>query len=530
MSSSSLQWLSLIATIWLQTFNGANTDFPVYSSELKDLKRISQVGINFLAFASDAGKLFGWLSGLAAMHLPLWLVAIVGAALGLLGYGLQFLFLEKPHFSYPHIFLLTALAGNGICWINTACYLICIKNFASHSRIAVGLSTSYVGLSAKVYTVLAGAIFYRKKSLRKAKEYLLLNAAFPLLAAAIVAPFLRLISSKNNVTRFDIGFVVMFVITFATGVSAIVGSIGSTSRGIFTREYALSLGLLLASPLVVPLAMKLREVMEETWWSKKENRVHDLTVADDVEVGEGEDLQDQAKNDMAEEEEEEKESEEEVGGLLILRKVDFWLYFFSYLFSATLGLVFLNNLGQIAESRGLEREETSTLVSLSSSFGFFGRLLPFLLDYYSSKRKLMISRPASMATLMAPMAGAFFVLLNPSRLCLYISTAIIGAFTGAITSIAVSATTELFGTKHFSVNHNIVVTNIPLGSFVFGYLAALLYQRGVEEGSHVCRGAACYGKTFIVWGATCSLGCILCTALYMRTRTPKPCRSRSEQT
>jgi hypothetical protein len=74
---------------------------------------------------------------------------------------------------------------------------------------------------------------------------------------------------------------------------------------------------------------------------------------------------------------------EEVGGLRLLRRFDFWLYFFSYMFSGTLGLVFLNNLGQIAESR--ELGDPSTLVSLSSSFGFFGRLLPAFLDYYTAK-------------------------------------------------------------------------------------------------------------------------------------------------
>ncbi|XP_042381759.1 protein NUCLEAR FUSION DEFECTIVE 4-like isoform X1 [Zingiber officinale] len=508
-SSSSLQWLSLVATIWLQIFNGPNTDFPVYSSELKDLKSISQVGINFLAFASDAGKLFGWFSGLAAIYLPPWSVAATGAALGLLGYGLQFLLLDHPKFSYAHIFALTAVAGNGICWINTACYLVCIKNFAADSRrVAVGLSTSYVGLSAKVFTVMTGAIFYRK-SHHKAKHYLLLNSIAPVLVSLIVAPFMRFILPCKSVSNLSLGFIAMFTITLATGISAIIGTIGSTSQGFFAREYPLSLGILLASPLVVPVAMKFKHAMEETLRNEKENRIHDL---DDAETGEIiEDLQ-------VKEEDDDKEESEGVGGVQILRKVDFWLYFSSYLFSATLGLVFLNNLGQIAESRGLPREETSTLVSLSSSFGFFGRLFPFLIDYYSSKRRYVISRPASMATLMAPMAVAFFVLANPTRLSLYMSTAVIGAFTGAITSIAVSATTELFGTKHFSINHNIVVANIPLGSFVFGYLAALLYQRGSEEGSRSCRGAACYGKTFLIWGTTCSLGSLLCTILYVRTR------------
>ncbi|WOK96698.1 protein NUCLEAR FUSION DEFECTIVE 4-like [Canna indica] len=512
-SSSSLQWMSLIGTIWLQTANGGNTDFPVYSSELKDLKKISQVGINFLAFASDAGKLFGWFSGVAAAYLPLWLVAAVGAAFVLVGYGLQFLLLDKPYFAYAHILLLTALAGNGICWINTACYLICIKNFASSAdtRIAVGLSTSYVGLSAKIYTALASAVFDKKRK-HTAKQYLLLNSLVPVLVAVVVSPFLRPIPSRR-ITRPSRGFIAMFAITSATGVCAVIGTIdgSASSRG---KLLMIILGLLLASPLVIPLAVRFREAMAEVTRNKKENRVHDLMVADDVEAGGDGDVEVDKLDDVVED-----SQSEDVGGLQMLKKVAFWLYFFSYLFSATLGMVFLNNLGQIAESRGLRVDETSTLVSLSSSFGFFGRLLPFLLDYYSSKKKCMISRAASMATLMAPMAGSFFLLLDGRRLSLYMSTAIVGAFTGAITSIAVSATRELFGTKHFSVNHNIVITNIPIGSIVFGYLAALVYQRGVQQGSAPkCIGNGCYQKTFVVWAITCSFGSLLCTLLYLRTR------------
>ena len=77
---------------------------------------------------------------------------------------------------------------------------------------------------------------------------------------------------------------------------------------------------------------------------------------------------------------------------------------------------------------------------------------------------------------MAPTAGAFFLLLNKTDIALYISTAVIGVSTGAITSTAISTTTELFGTNNFSVNHNVVVANIPIGSFLFGYSAALIYR------------------------------------------------------
>ncbi|OEL35079.1 Protein NUCLEAR FUSION DEFECTIVE 4 [Dichanthelium oligosanthes] len=512
-SPSSAHWLSLVGSIWLQTINGPNADFPVYSSQLKDLKHISQVQLNFLAFASDAGKLFGWFSGVAALYLPLWLVAFVGAAFGLVGYGVQYLFLDSAGLQYWHLFLLTSLAGNGICWINTVCYLLCIRNFGSSSRVAVSLAASYLGLSAKVYTSLADSIPGLADS--KAKAYLLLNAVVPMLVTVVVAPSLRVVDLTTGGST-DAAFLVMFAITLATGACAVVGSIGSTSNGLSSREHMVSLGVLLATPILIPLALRIRESLNKIRETKRENRIHDLgtdaidaierVVAIDIA-----DVESKEGDDSAAE-----KPREEVGGLRLLRKLDFWLYFFSYMFSGTLGLVFLNNLGQIAESRRLA--QTSTLVSLSSSFGFFGRLLPSFLDYYSAKSGYSISRTGSMASLMAPMAGAFFLLLKPSDLFLYLSTAVIGTCTGAITSVAVSATRELFGTENFGVNHNVVVTNIPVGSLCFGYFAAYLYQRGAR-GSHRCIGAACYQQTFVAWGAACAVGTLLCAALYARSRS-----------
>ena len=380
-SPSSAHWLSLVGSIWLQTINGPNADFPVYSSQLKDLKHISQVQLNFLAFASDAGKLFGWFSGVAALYLPLWLVAFVGAAFGLVGYGIQYLFLDSAGLRYWHLFLLTSLAGNGICWINTVCYLLCIRNFGTSSRVAVSLATSYLGLSAKVYTSLADSIPGLANS--KAKAYLLLNAVVPMLVTVVVAPSLRVVDLTGAAST-DAAFLVMFAITLATGACAVVGSIGSTSNGLSSREHMVSLSVLLATPILIPLALRIRESLNRIRETKRENRIHDLGADDAIAVERvvAIDIADAGSKEEEASSAAEK-PREEVGGLRLLRKLDFWLYFFSYMFSGTLGLVFLNNLGQIAESRRLA--QTSTLVSLSSSFGFFGRLLPSFLDYYSAK-------------------------------------------------------------------------------------------------------------------------------------------------
>ena len=71
---------------------------------------------------------------------------------------------------------------------------------------------------------------------------------------------------------------------------------------------------------------------------------------------------------------------EEHPAKVLVRRLDFWLYYVAYFCGGTIGLVYSNNLGQIAQSLGLS-SSTSTLVTLYSSFSFFGRLLSAGPDY-----------------------------------------------------------------------------------------------------------------------------------------------------
>jgi hypothetical protein len=189
-----------------------------------------------------------------------------------------------------------------------------------------------------------------------------------------VTPSLRLLDLKSEMvsTTDDTAFIVMFAITIATGVCAVAGISGLSSR--------VSLGVLLVVPVLIPVALRIRKSMNKIREARtRENRTQQLGSDDAAVVIEVMDIETEEEETIVAAE----KPQEEVGGLQLLTKPDFWLYYFSYMFSGTLGLVFLNNLGQIAESRGLE--QTSTLVSLSSSFGFFGRLLPSFMDYYSAK-------------------------------------------------------------------------------------------------------------------------------------------------
>lgn len=72
--------------------------------------------------------------------------------------------------------------------------------------------------------------------------------------------------------------------------------------------------------------------------------------------------------------------EEEHDMKRLLFRIDFWLYYFAYFCGGTIGLVYSNNLGQIAQSLGLA-STTSTLITLYSSFSFFGRLLSAVPDF-----------------------------------------------------------------------------------------------------------------------------------------------------
>ncbi|KAK4419855.1 protein NUCLEAR FUSION defective [Sesamum alatum] len=484
-----LQWLSLVATMWLQSINGSNSNFPAYSSELKRILSISQLQLNNLASASDAGKLLGWISGIAAAHFPLWLVLLIGSILGLVGYGIQFLFLANrvSSLSYWHIFLLTVLAGNSICWINTVCYIIAIRNFPLDRQIAVSLSTSYVGLSAKLYTNIVDVVAPPSATAR-AKVFLLLNSVLPLIVCTVAAPLARSVNvgKSRKLTR---GFSTMFVITIVSGLFAVITSLGSVGSRFLPQYVVLAdMIVVLFLPLVVPLVERIRERLQQ----KCLIGVHDEGFST---IENGEKSSDIQTDVVA----------EEIGAKLMVRRVEFWLYFFVYLFGATLGLVYLNNLGQIAESRGCSG--TSSLVSLSSAFSFFGRLLPSLLDYFFPKNNRVCSRAGTMGATMAPMCGAFFLLLNMHDVSLYASTAVIGICTGAITSISVSTTIELFGTKNFGVNHNVLVSNIPRGSFLFGDFAAVLYNRGRNvsgEGNCIVMVEGCEITPILLQGFFCS--------------------------
>lgn len=121
----------------------------------------------------------------------------------------------------------------------------------------------------------------------------------------------------------------------------------------------------------------------------------------------------------------------------------------------------------------------------------------------------------------------YLLVLSGSNAALILATALIALSSGFVFSTAVSITSELFGPNSAGVNHNILITSIPLGSLLYGLLAALLYETNLgktnhstlSNGSKVCMGRKCYTETFMLWGCISMFGLVASVLLYLRTRT-----------
>ncbi|KAJ9537357.1 hypothetical protein OSB04_030090 [Centaurea solstitialis] len=218
---------------------------------------------------------------------------------------------------------------------------------------------------------------------------------------------------------------------------------------------------------------------------------------------------------------------------MLVNRCDFWLYFVAYFCGGTIGLVYSNNLGQISQSHGYV-SETATLVTIYSTCSFFGRLIsagPDLVGcFYPSQmytKKYTSTRTGWLALSLVPMPIAFLLLvLSDTESALSTATGLIGISSGFVFSAAVSITSELFGSKSSGINHNILITNIPLGSLLYGVLGAVIYDNQIKMsteavvvgGSKVCMGRNCYNETFRWWGCISFFGLASSFLLFLRTK------------
>ncbi|KAH9305953.1 hypothetical protein KI387_010357, partial [Taxus chinensis] len=439
------RWICFIAAVWLQSISGTNFVFSNYSSDLKNVLDINQIKLNSLAVASDLGKIMGWVSGVACMILPTWAVLAIAVTLGVVGYGVQWLMLAHiiHPLAYWQVYILCFLAGNSICWLNTVSFRAAIENFPSNRGIASGLTTSYSGLSAVIYTGISSLVNKGHPS-----SYLLLNCIVPTIVALVCAIVLHVFQSKktNEEDKSDKRNMICFTgIAIATALYCIlIEFLPHINHGPSDGIYMSVLFILMIFPLYIPLKLALsntntkkvtnfnlspRASPQSCIMENKQQKIRAVQSSNIHDASEksfdiSEETQHSCRTLDIEPERQHHALQksapalgQEHGILQLLSSIDFWLYYFVYFCGGTVGLVYINNLGQILQSLGYPK--TPVLVSLVSSFGFFGRIASGFPDYIQQLRVMKhwraLPRPAWIGIWMVPLTVSFLTLalLNP---------------------------------------------------------------------------------------------------------------------
>lgn len=284
------------------------------------------------------------------------------------------------------VFLLCLLAGCSICWFNTVCYVLCIKNFPANRPLALSLSLSFNGVSAVLYNLIMNSINPSDDRL-----YFLLNAIVPFITSLLVLfPIARQhildVLPSKAIHSETIIFLYLIALAVVTGIYLLL--LNSMWLNVSIARILLAGAMLLfVIPLITPGILYARE-----WTSWTIHLIFNLMNSDDLDVIESSWKMETPRIDdiLYSNSYNSKEKGgswnnvlfkgnlvmlgEEHSARFIIHQQDFWLYYIVYFCGGTIGPVYNNNLGQISESLGYNTE-FNTLVSLYSGYSFFGRLL-----------------------------------------------------------------------------------------------------------------------------------------------------------
>ncbi|XVF15922.1 hypothetical protein REPUB_Repub09cG0198300 [Reevesia pubescens] len=513
-SSSAGKWLGLVTAIWVQAICGNNYTFANYSDALKSLMALTQLQLNNLSVAKDVGKAFGLVSGFASDCLPTSVLLIIGSLEGLLGYGVQWLVVSQRIRPLPYwqmcIFL--CLGGNSTTWMNTAVLVTCMRSFPKNRGPVSGILKGYVGLSTAIFTDICTALFSSDPS-----TFLFILAVVPAVVCITAVFFLhetppasRPSELQQETQYFHIFNGIAIILAVYLLAFDITGSHGQCLSLIF----AVGLLILLATPLGVPLYSILSKPRSNSDIEQpikepllvKQSKKPETTATAGIKL---EDLE--RKRPLI---------GEDHTIIEMIRTFDFWILFVSFLCGVGTGMCVMNNMGQMGLALGYS--DVSIFVSLTSIWGFFGRIASGLLsEYYIWK--FGTPRPLWNAASQVVMAIGYMIMAFALPGSLYIGSILVGLCYGVRLTITVPVASELFGLKYYGLLYNILILNLPLGSFLFsGLLAGYLYDAQASangDGGNTCIGAHCYCLVFVIMAITCVLGLGLDVLLGIRTRT-----------
>lgn len=270
------------------------------------------------------------------------------------------------------------MGGNSTTWMNTAVLVTCIRNFRRNRGPVSGILKGYVGLSTAIFTNLCSALFADDPA-----SFLLMLALIPFAVCLTGVFFLREVPvAKTTTAAEDSEEVRYFGVCNAVAVVLAVyllayGFVPNPST-LVSRVFVAVMLVLLASPLGIPVysyfkgrrSAPARDIEGSRLGEpllrgggEKESEV--MPTAAEVAAAVGEEAVVVVKRQPA--------IGEEHTILEVLKSLDFWILFVSFLCGVGTGLAVMNNMGQIGLALGYT--DVSIFVSLTSIWGFFGRII-----------------------------------------------------------------------------------------------------------------------------------------------------------
>lgn len=522
---SAWKWLGFVSAVWVQTISGNNYTFSNYSDAIKTLMNLTQLQLNNLSVAKDVGKAFGLLAGLASDRLPTPVILLIGAIEGLIGYGAQWLVVSQKIRPLPYwqMCIFMCLGGNSTTWMNTAVLVTCIRNFRRNRGPVSGILKGYVGLSTAIFTDLCSALFSDDPA-----RFLVMLAVIPFAVCLVAILFLREIPQSTSVAaekeeaRY---FAIFNIVAVVVAVYLLTYDLIGSTNQVFSLVFAVILLILLASPLAVPIYAFVKSwrlvgfeadmerqqplLKEETTSPPAETKEIITEVAAAASADDATVLVEKTKPVIG----------EEHTIMEAMQTWDFWVLFTSFLCGVGTGMAVINNMAQIGLALG--HADVSIFISLTSIWGFFGRIISGSVSEYFLK-KAGTPRPLWNAASQILMAVGLLLMALALPGCLYIGSIVVGMCYGVRLAVTVPVASELFGLKYYGLLYNILILNLPIGSFLFsGLLAGYLYDAQATPtpgGGNTCVGAHCYGLVFIIMAMASLIGFGLDVLLAIRTK------------
>lgn len=276
------------------------------------------------------------------------------------------------------------MGGNSTTWMNTAILVTCIRNFRKTRGPVTGILKGYVGLSTAIFTDLCASLFSDDPA-----TFVLMLAIIPFVVCLTAILFLREIppSSTSKEDKQEVKFFGIFnVVAVIIALYLLAFDVSGPHGSMLSQAFAIILLILIASPLCVPVYLMLQNSIRsnDSTISNTENNVTEpLLVQEKAEV---ERTPETTVAEVVVEEETEKIQPvigEEHTIMEALKTVDFWILFSSFLCGVGTGLAVINNMGQMGLALGYA--DVSMFVSLTSIWGFFGRILSGSVSEYFIK-------------------------------------------------------------------------------------------------------------------------------------------------